>query len=142
MGVLTGVASFEFCLRGPAVSARAKDRALLKGWTDRVSSAARAAWPQGVQPLQGDLAVSISEFSEGVGAKDRDNLAKPILDAMQGIIYANDRQVRDLRVDRRDLGGRFIVRYMSPVVAASLIAGEEFLWIRISPYVPNEDLVR
>jgi crossover junction endodeoxyribonuclease RusA len=133
--------SFEFCVQGPAVSARAKDRGLLRNWIGRVASAARAAWPPASPPLEEDLTVSISEFSLS-SRKDRDNLAKPVLDAMEGIVYANDRQIKRLHVDWRAIDGRFVVRYMSPVVAASFSIGEEFLWVRVSPYVASEELVR
>jgi hypothetical protein len=37
-----------------------------------------------------DVEVRISEFSE-FATRDRDNMAKPVLDALQGIAYENDR---------------------------------------------------
>lgn len=90
--------SFQFCVSGPAVSARTKNRSLLREWLQRVAEAAHVAWSEGGPPLQGDLTVSISEFSAS-SVRDRDNLAKPVLDAMQGIVYVNDRQVKSLQVD-------------------------------------------
>lgn len=90
--------------------------------------------------MDGELRVSISEFSD-YPTRDRDNMAKPILDVLQGIVYKNDRQVTSLNVDWRDLNGRFIVRYMSPVVAASLSEGHEFVWVRVSPGAAREDLI-
>jgi crossover junction endodeoxyribonuclease RusA len=83
---------FEFYVQGPAISAQAKNKSLLHAWIARVASAARAAWPE--PPMAGDVEVYISEFSEFATA-DRDNMAKPILDAMQGIVYTNDKQVKN-----------------------------------------------
>lgn len=83
----------------------------------------------------------ISEFSE-FATQDRDNLAKPILDAMQGVVYLNDRQVKALRVDWRDIEGSYVVRYMSPLLAEALSYGYEFLWVRVAAKVPDTDLTR
>ncbi|WP_203076934.1 RusA family crossover junction endodeoxyribonuclease [Falsiroseomonas ponticola] len=90
--------AFEFQLPGPALSAHARNAARLAAWKARVGDAARAAWPAGRPPLQGDIDVLISEFSERA-SRDRDNMAKPICDAMQGIAYDNDRQIKHLHVE-------------------------------------------
>ena len=133
--------AFEFQLPGPALSAQAKNPARLAAWKARVAEAARAAWPLAQPMLMGELEVHISEFSERA-TRDRDNLAKPICDAMQGIAYANDSQIKRLRVEWCDIDGRYVVRHMSPVVAAALSLGREFLWVRVWRYAPRTDLVR
>jgi crossover junction endodeoxyribonuclease RusA len=88
-----------------------------------------------------DLEVSISEFSV-FATTDRDNMAKPILDAMQKIVYDNDKRVKNALAEWCDIEGSYRVRYMSPVVAAALSAGKEFVWVRVSRYVPKTTLVR
>lgn len=130
----------EFQVPGPAISAQARNRRILRDWTARVSEAARAAWPAGTSPIIGNVAVAISEFSE-VATRDRDNMAKPILDAMQGVAYGNDRQVKSVHVEWCDIAGAYVVRYMSSIVAAALVAGREFLWIRVSIHSPRKDLI-
>src|SRR5689334_22901841 len=92
----------EFCVRGPAVSAQAKNKQLLHTWTAKVAFACRAGWPLDRPPMGGDLTVFISEFSERA-MMDRDNMVKPILDAMQGIVYKNDRQVKNLGIEWCDI---------------------------------------
>lgn len=69
-------------------------------------------------------------------------MAKPVLDAMQGIVYGNDRQVQRVQAEWCDIEGSYIVRFMSSVVAASLSAGKEFLWVRVSSNAPRKDLSR
>ena len=96
----------------------------------RVAAAARSAWPDDKPPMACDVEVYISEFSE-FATRDRDNMAKPVLDAMQGVVYGNDRQVKNLRVEWCDIDGAYVVRHMSPIVAAALSDGEEFLWVRV-----------
>lgn len=132
---------FEFQVRGPAVSAQARNRRLLEDWKMRVTTAARAAWPDDKPPMACDVEVCISEFSE-FATRDRDNMAKPVLDAMQGVVYGNDKQVKNLHIEWCDIDGAYVVRHMSPVVAAALSKGAEFLWVRVSAHAPRKDLVR
>ena len=132
---------FEFQVQGPAVSAQAKNRRRLTDWAMCVTAAARAAWPRDKPLMTGDVEVYISEFSQAA-TRDRDNMAKPILDALQGVAYANDRQVKSVHIEWCDIGGAYVVRYMSPVVAAALSAGKEFIWVRVMAHVPREGLVR
>lgn len=131
----------EFQLPGPAISAQTRNRRLLREWSARVAEAARAAWPVNRLPMTGDVEVAISEFSEAA-TRDRDNMAKPILDTMQGLAYENDRQVKSVHVEWCDIAGAYVVRYMSPIVAAALVAGREFLWIRVSAHRPRKGLIR
>ena len=107
----------------------------------RVTAAARAAWPDDKSPMTGDVEVYISEFSE-YATSDRDNMAKPVLDAMQGVVYENDKQVKNVHIEWCDIGGSYVVRYMSPIVAAALSVGKEFLWVRVSAHAPRKDLAR
>jgi hypothetical protein len=72
------------------VSAQARNRRLLEDWKTRVAAAARSAWPDHEPPMAWDVEVRISEFSE-FATRDRDNMAKPVLDALQGIAHENDR---------------------------------------------------
>lgn len=131
----------EFQVRGPAISAQAKNKQLLREWKMRVTAAARAAWPSGKPPTSGEVEVYISEFSE-FATRDRDNMAKPLLDAMQRVVYENDKQIKHLHIEWCDIEGAYVVRHMSPIVAAALSAGHEFLWVRVHAHVPRKDLLR
>lgn len=132
---------FEFQVQGPAISAQAKNRRLLRDWAMRVAAAARGAWPDDKPRMAGEVEVHISEFSD-YATRDRDNMAKPVLDAMQGVVYDNDRQVKHVHVEWCDIGGSYVVRHMSPVVALALSVGKEFLWVRVSAHTPRKDLTR
>lgn len=59
----------------------------------KVTAAARTSWPHDEPPMTDDVEVYISEFS-AFATRDRDNMAKPVLDAMQGVVYENDRQIK------------------------------------------------
>ena len=74
----------EFCVEGVALSARAKVRADLRAWQEKIASQAKAAAGD-ARVIVDAVDVRISEFSE-TRTRDRDNVAKPILDALQGIV--------------------------------------------------------
>ena len=58
---------------------------------------------------------------------------------MQGIVFRNDRQ--RLEIEWCDINSQYKVQFMSEVVAAALIAGSEFVWIRIYHHRPREMLI-
>jgi hypothetical protein len=62
---------------------------------------------------------------------DVDNLIKPIQDALQGVVYSNDRQVSDTIGNRRRIDASFVVRYMSMPLAAAFSDGRAFVHIRV-----------
>jgi hypothetical protein len=58
------------------------------------------------QPLAGDLYVRVVWFyRRGVG--DVDNILKPILDAIEGVVYTNDRSVVKCSSEKVDLRGAY-----------------------------------
>ncbi len=58
-------------------------------------------------------------------------MLKPIQDAMQGVVYANDAQITDTSVRKTNLDGQFTVRGMSRVLAEGFCRGTEFLYIKV-----------
>ena len=52
-------------------------------------------------PFVGEVMVVITYYFKG-GALDVDNMPKPILDALNGLVYADDRQITDLVCRKRD----------------------------------------
>ncbi|MCY4623330.1 MAG: RusA family crossover junction endodeoxyribonuclease [bacterium] len=97
---------FEFVIEGPAVSQQARDKQRLCWWKEKVKEAAGERWMADPLTTGSPVTVSITYFSkitytakrEPSEAHDVDNLAKPILDAMMGIVYYDDSQVSDLLV--------------------------------------------
>lgn len=88
---------------GPAVSQNAdKDRK--SDWRQKLETEVLKHWGPGNPPLTDhSVAVTITYFGRGgpdedvpCEPHDVDNLAKPILDAMKKIVYADDKQVSDL----------------------------------------------
>jgi len=88
-------------------------------------------WPAGVVPLDQELCLTIAYFYEGAPA-DVDNIVKPIVDAIKGLVYRDDVQITDLISRRRPMAGPFRIEVVSPVLAEALDRGREFLYIRIT----------
>ena len=63
-------------------------------WQEDVKAAATQQW--NLPPVSTQVIVVITCFSFGPAPVDVDNMAKPILDALKGIVYYDDRPVRDL----------------------------------------------
>jgi len=75
------------------------------------------------------------------GPLDNDNMLKPIQDALQGVVYANDDQVTDTVVRKTYLDGRFKVRGMSVVLAQGFARGVAFLYIRVEDAPDHVELL-
>ena len=91
----------EFLIEGPAVSQQPGDRERYHEWRRKVKEAACERWNAGPLPNGRRVAVTITYFTEEGRpgqARDVDNLAKPILDAMKKVVYCDDAQVSDLLV--------------------------------------------
>lgn len=91
---------FDFVIPGPPVSQQGRARAKAR-WRQDVESTARSQWTGG-PPDGGPVSVKITYFFVS-DAPDVDNIPKPILDALNGLVFVDDRQVTDLLSRKRDL---------------------------------------
>ncbi|SRR5258706_10979092 len=71
-------------------------RGALSRYTERIRHAARSVVPRPTESRRVDIEIwfKASHF----GRSDVDNVIKPVLDALNGIVYHDDRQVRSVRV--------------------------------------------
>lgn len=127
-------------MEGPPVSAQARNRVNLWKCREKVAAAARSNLPSDWQPLDGDVDLNVTYYQLGNWRGDNDNMVKPIQDALQGIAYRNDNQIRNQSVKRRHLKGRYTVHRISLVLAHAFAKGPEFLHIRVEKSPAIEDL--
>jgi Holliday junction resolvase RusA-like endonuclease len=135
---------FEFVVTGKPVSHQTKDRKRLQIWKSNVRAVASACWGT-APPLGASLRVIITHYYDASGGNehdvpDSDNIVKPVRDALNGLIYADDYQVTDFVSRRRSLNGSFRIKGISPVLAEGFCAGQEFLHIRIESAPDPSDL--
>jgi crossover junction endodeoxyribonuclease RusA len=108
-----------------------------------VRAAATQRWPANTPPIQVRLRFTVTYYHDGVSVRiDNDNMVKPIQDALNGLVYEDDRQITDTYVRKTDLNGSFRVRGMSPVLAEGFCRGKEFLYVRIDVAPDHEELTQ
>ena len=72
--------------------------------------------------------VTVTHFFGRV-APDVDNIPKPILDALKGLIYSDDSQVTDMLCRKRNLNDILQVQSPSIILNEAFDRGDEFLHI-------------
>lgn len=130
---------FDFCVEGPPISLQARNAASKARWRAKVLAAATAVWPSSKAPIDHAVMARITYFYEGPSL-DTDNMVKPILDALKGLVYGDDRQVSEAHARKRDINGSFRIRGLSPHLAMALSKGTEFLHIEIFEEPDHQDL--
>jgi Holliday junction resolvase RusA-like endonuclease len=121
---------FEFVIDGPPVSQQARRRERVREWRDEVRRAAEQHWPAGELLATGPVMLTITYLYERV-SMDRDNIPKPISDALKGLVYLDDEQVTDVVCRKRDFTKTLRIENPSSVLADGLSRGNEFsisLW--------------
>ena len=113
---------------------RRRDR--VREWTVEVKSAARRDWGAG-RPYTGDVKVAITYFFDR-SSLDVDNVPKPILDALSGLVYSDDSQVTDLLCRKRDLNAGLRFHDPSPDVLAMIGRSEQFLHVVVGGALSQE----
>jgi Holliday junction resolvase RusA-like endonuclease len=88
------------------------------------------AWPN--EPLTSELkAVIINFYALNEPSVDIDNMSKPILDALQGIAYVNDRQIIQAEITHARLGGAYQIGGRRLIIVNALQAQAEFVYVSI-----------
>ena len=132
---------FEFIVGGPPVSHQSRNPGRLANWKDLVRQAAAIRWPIGTAPIRIALKITVVYYHDGPTVRiDEDNMLKPIQDALNGLVYEDDRQVTDALVRKTDLNGSFRVRGFSRVLADGFCGNREFLHVRIDAQPDHQDL--
>ena len=133
---------FEFIVEGPPLSHQTASRRRLAAWRNKVRAAAQVRWKQSAIPAAERLQIVIVYYHDGESVRmDNDNLMKPIQDALNGLVYEDDRQVTDARVRKTSLDGAFRVRGISATLAIGFSRGVEFLHIRVDSAPDHEELL-
>ena len=82
-------------------------------------------------PFAGEVMVVITYYFKG-GSLDVDNMPKPILDAMNRLVYSDDRQITDLVCRKRDRNRDLQFENPSSVLLETLGRSEQFLHITVA----------
>ncbi len=123
----------EFVVLGTPISnqqSTAQGKANLATWRATVAGAAQLQWAGPL--LVGELkAIIINFYGGNKPSVDLDNMSKPILDSMEGIVYRRDRQVVQAEFTHVKIGALFSFVGVRPVIVSSIQSGYQFVYVRI-----------
>ena len=122
---------FEFVVKGPPVSLNAKKNnpKRYQKWIRTVRAAAQSQWPAGEPPtLSQNVVVSIMNYYTEA-PPDVDNIIKPILDGLNTVVYADDRQVYRVCSERFDLFNVATIQNPSALLAEAVEQYTELLHV-------------
>jgi crossover junction endodeoxyribonuclease RusA len=114
----------EFIVLGPPVSHQTSDKPNLKAWQAKVKAEAAKSWTGG--PLKGKLKFTVYNFHEGDKPPlDDDNMVKPIRDALNKLVYEDDRQIRNSETHHVCIDDAVKIRGGSAILLAAYSKGVE-----------------
>lgn len=88
---------FELIVDGPPMSAQSRNSRKLAEWKARIRTAAARHWREA--PFRRNVRVVVTYYHPHKFARlDTDNMVKPILDALIGVVYFDDRQASHIQV--------------------------------------------
>jgi crossover junction endodeoxyribonuclease RusA len=128
----------EFVVFGVPASSQSANKARKHSWVSAVKAAAQAQWT--IPPVDVKVKVTITHYQRGGTLPDVDNMAKPILDAITGTVWVDDRQVDSATPGRVDLDGMYRIAGLSMVLAEGFSRDEPFVHVRIEDFTDQEYL--
>lgn len=99
----------------------------MRNWTQEVRSVVESEWGSEL-PVAEELMVTITYFYDST-PMDVDDIPKPILDALKGLIFFDDSQITDLLCRKRVLRPSFQTRDLSPSLRQALGRTRQFIHI-------------
>jgi crossover junction endodeoxyribonuclease RusA len=121
---------FEFVVDGPPLSHQTQDRKRLARWRNKVRKAAARLWKD--IPLSVALKITVAYYHEGTEVlMDNDNMIKPIQDALNGLLYIDDRLITDTVIRKTPIDSPIRARGASLTLLRAYSKGREFLHIQI-----------
>jgi Holliday junction resolvase RusA-like endonuclease len=118
---------FEIVVMGTPIAHQGSPEAR-KRWQAEIRAAARNVWPESDLPGTDPVVFRLAYFYVYAQAADLDNIVKTVQDALEQVVYLNDRQVVDLVASARLKGGDYRIG-VTPVLARGLAGHSDFVHI-------------
>jgi len=123
------MSAFEFVRLGIPCTVQTANKSRLDNYKRDVRRAAAAVWPGDVSPLVVSARVTISYFYKS-DEIDVDNLIKPILDQLNGLVYVDDLQVVRVTCQKINVRDKETdVGAATPILASGLRKKDDFLHV-------------
>lgn len=127
---------FEFVISGSPVSQQTRRRERLREWKAYVRNEAEKYWSTESKIFVDSVRVQIIYFYNDI-ALDIDNIVKPILDAIVGLVYVDDAQVTDITIRKRNFAD-FKLSNATSLLAESIKSEKEFLYVVVTAFSKPE----
>ena len=121
---------FEFIIKGIPISFQSKKPKKILKWKNKVRDAAKLSWKPFLPPFTGELEMEIFYFFNG-DPPDVDNIIKPIQDALEKLVYDDDKRIVSVKSKKIRIGGSYQLSGISPDVVKSIIEGDDFVYVII-----------
>ena len=112
------------------MSQQTRRRALITEWRAQVRDEAERLWNDGDAPHDGPAAVTLTYFYDDM-PMDVDNIPKPVLDALIGLVYHDDSQVTDILCRKREIAPDLAIPKRSHILGLALDHESDFLHVVI-----------
>lgn len=123
---------FEFLIPDRPVSVQARRRQRKQEWQRFVAEEAAKTW--GGSPIADQHLQCTLIYLCGDDPVDIDNIIKPILDTLKGLVYDDDILITDIEARRRSLAAPsdYITEQWPDQLLQGLLSGIECVYVRIS----------
>jgi hypothetical protein len=121
----------DFLLPRKPVSHQAALAVSKQAWRDYVFGRARAAWPG--RPLTNvPLKFTMVYLSRDENPGDVNNFVKPVQDALNALVYADDSMIRDVSAHLRSPRDSMAIELLPEPLAIAATEGMECVYVAIS----------
>lgn len=123
--------TFEFVRLGVPCSVQTKNKSRVENYRRDVRRAAVARWPGNSPPVIVSVSVMLTHFYIE-DTMDVDNIIKPVLDQLKGLVYADDKQVVMVTCQKINvLSTEAVITNTSSVLASALRSRSDFLHVLV-----------
>lgn len=109
-----------------------------RAWQAEVELSARHVLPDFHFASAQKLFVTIAYFTSDRLIADLDNIVKPILDALSGVMYIDDSQIERLLIQKYELGRVGSFANPSNALISALSHPEPALYVRLTDKIPED----
>ncbi len=127
---------FEFLIPRRPLSIQAKHKNRQR-WQQFIRAEAAKSWT-GTALSTGDVHLTLVYLFDTDPA-DIDNIIKPILDALIGLVYPDDAFITDIEAHKRPLVGTFDLTRCPSELLKGIAGGKECVYVRITTAKVLED---
>ena len=123
--------TFEFYRLGDPCTVQTKNTTRMRNYRQDIRRGATARWPSEVSPITVPVRVTLSYFYTQ-DIMDVDNIIKPVLDELKGLVYVDDKQVVSVTSRKINvLSPEAVVAVTSFVLISAFRSRSDFLHILV-----------